>query len=279
MRTCLSSVLAALLLLLFASNLLAEEGDSEGCTDAPQFSRMKGYIIQNCESNEFSFYEFPMADDDITVQRVEGKFWMLEYYVKPEAKPNSYLAIVRNYQNAITQAGGKVLYINDKDWFRLTGKIVRNGVETWVNVQTRDEGAGYWIYIIQKEEMKQEVTSSIMMDSLNATGRISLAITFETGKAAIKPESKPVIDQMIDLMKNNPDLKVEIQGHTDNVGQPDANKKLSQDRADAVKKALSDGGIAADRMTAAGYGDSKPVADNKTEEGKAQNRRVELVKK
>jgi outer membrane protein OmpA-like peptidoglycan-associated protein len=279
MKTVLSSVLAALMLTLFAANLFAEEGDSEGCTDTPQFSRMPGYIIQNCETNEFSFYEFPMADDDNTIQRVEGKYWMVDYYVKEGAKANSYLAIVRNYQNAITKAGGKVLYINDKDWFRLTGKIVKNGIETWVDVHTRDEGAGYWIYIIQKEEMKQDVTSSVMIDSLKATGHVTLAINFETGKSTVKQESQTILEHMIDLMINNPDLKVEIQGHTDNVGKPADNMKLSQDRADALKQVLIDGGVAADRMTAIGYGDTKPVADNKTEEGKALNRRVELVKK
>jgi OOP family OmpA-OmpF porin len=117
------------------------------------------------------------------------------------------------------------------------------------------------------------------MDSLNATGHIALAITFDTGKATIKDESMPIIEQMVELMQTSPDLKVEIQGHTDNVGTPEANMKLSQERADAVKKALVERGIAADRMSAVGYGDTKPVADNSTEEGRAQNRRVELVKK
>ncbi|MBM3324254.1 MAG: OmpA family protein, partial [Calditrichaeota bacterium] len=108
---------------------------------------------------------------------------------------------------------------------------------------------------------------------------IALAITFETGKATIKDESMPIIEQMAELMRTNADLKVEIQGHTDNVGSPEANKKLSEERASAVKKALVDRGIAAERMSTAGFGDTQPVADNSTEEGRAKNRRVELVKK
>jgi len=146
-------------------------------------------------------------------------------------------------------------------------------------VLPRDLGYGYTLYIVEQEVMKQEITSNIMMDSLNATGHIALAITFDTGKATIKGESMPIIDQMVDLMQTNADLIVEIQGHTDNVGKPEANKKLSEDRASAVKNALVERGIAADRMSTAGYGDTKPVADNNTEEGRAQNRRVELVKK
>ena len=89
----------------------------------------------------------------------------------------------------------------------------------------------------------------------------------------------PMLDQMLDLMQRNADLKVEIQGHTDNVGKPDANMRLSEERARAVMKALVDRGVAADRMTAKGYGDTQPVADNSTDEGRAKNRRVELVKK
>jgi len=83
---------------------------------------------------------------------------------------------------------------------------------------------------------------------------------------------------MIALMKENPELKVEIQGHTDNTGDPTGNQKLSESRAKAVKKALVNAQIDDSRMTAKGYGRNKPVADNSTEDGKAKNRRVELVK-
>jgi outer membrane protein OmpA-like peptidoglycan-associated protein len=148
-----------------------------------------------------------------------------------------------------------------------------------VYVLPGDFGYAYTIYIVEQEAMKQEITSNIMMDSLNATGHIALAITFDTGQATIKDESLPIIEQMVELMQTNPDLNVEIQGHTDNVGKPEANMKLSQERADAVKQALVDKGIAADRMSTAGFGDTRPVADNATEEGRAKNRRVELVKK
>jgi len=74
-------------------------------------------------------------------------------------------------------------------------------------------------------------------------------------------------------------LRLEIQGHTDNVGAPAANLKLSQDRAAAVKAYLVQGGVAAARLTTSGLGDTKPVADNRTDAGRAENRRVELVKK
>jgi len=80
-------------------------------------------------------------------------------------------------------------------------------------------------------------------------------------------------------LKQHPELKIEVQGHTDNVGKPDANLKLSQARADAVKQALTtEYGINPSQLTSKGYGDTKPATDNKTAEGRANNRRVELVK-
>lgn len=84
---------------------------------------------------------------------------------------------------------------------------------------------------------------------------------------------------MVKALKDAPDLVVEIQGHTDNTGDAAADQVLSEQRAAAVRKTLTDGGIDAKRLTAKGYGLTKPVADNSTEEGRAKNRRVELVKK
>jgi OmpA-OmpF porin, OOP family len=276
MKSLMVLVLTAILLCLSIPVFAA---DTEGCHDAPQFNRLLNYEIRSCDSSDFNSYNFPTGVPSDSFQRVEGKYWMVDYYVKDGGKANSPLATVRNFQKAIEKAGGKIVFLDDFDMMRVTGKITKGGAETWVYVSPRDLGSGYTIYVVQQGEMTQEITSNVMMDSLNANGHIALAINFDTGKATIKNESEPIIAQMVELMKGNPDLKVEIQGHTDNVGKADANKKLSQDRADAVKKALVDAGIATARMTAAGYGDTKPVADNATDAGKARNRRVELVKK
>ena len=118
-----------------------------------------------------------------------------------------------------------------------------------------------------------------MLDALNKNGFIALYINFDTNKATIKPESQPTIDQIALLMKNNPDLKVSIEGHTDNTGTAANNNILSQQRADSVKAAVAKQSINVSRMTTKGWGQDKPVADNRTEEGRAKNRRVEIVKK
>jgi outer membrane protein OmpA-like peptidoglycan-associated protein len=95
----------------------------------------------------------------------------------------------------------------------------------------------------------------------------------------VKPESTPTLRQIAAALKEHPELKVEIQGHTDNVGKADGNLKLSQARAYAVKAALTgEYGVGAEQLAAKGYGDTKPAADNKSAEGRANNCRVELVK-
>jgi len=130
-------------------------------------------------------------------------------------------------------------------------------------------------------EQKVEFTAMELASALNAAGSVALyGILFDTGKATIKPESAKALAPVGELLKSEAGLKLEIQGHTDNVGAPATNLKLSQDRAAAVKAYLVQTfGIAADRLTTSGFGDTKPVGSNTTDDGRAKNRRVELVKK
>lgn len=101
-------------------------------------------------------------------------------------------------------------------------------------------------------------------------------IEFETGKSVIKKQSFSILNQIAVTFIANPTYKVEIQGHTDNVGQAQMNKELSEKRAQAVRKYLIDAGVPATQLTAHGYGDERPIADNSTKAGRAKNRRVEF---
>lgn len=119
-----------------------------------------------------------------------------------------------------------------------------------------------------------------LYDRIATEGKIiTYAITFETGKAELKPQSYVEINRVAQLMKDNPSLRFEVQGHCDNTGSDKINDPLSQQRAEAIVAALVDQGIAADRLNAVGKGSHVPIADNNTDEGRAKNRRVEFIKK
>ena len=107
---------------------------------------------------------------------------------------------------------------------------------------------------------------------------ISHGIRFDVNKATIKPESMGEINAIVKILKDNASLKMEVGGYTDSDGNDAANQKLSQARADAVKIQLTSLGIDANRLTTKGYGETKPIGDNATLEGKANNRRVEFIK-
>ena len=117
--------------------------------------------------------------------------------------------------------------------------------------------------------------------ALNDSGRVTAeGILFDTNSDRIRPESEPVLKEIADMLSAHPDMRLTVEGHTDNIGQSTANLMLSQKRADAVKAyVVSKFAVDSDRLDAKGYGSSKPVADNSTDEGRQHNRRVELVKR
>lgn len=119
-----------------------------------------------------------------------------------------------------------------------------------------------------------------LYDALSASGRVAThGILFDTGSDNIRAESTPTLKEMVAMLTEHPDLSLTIEGHTDNVGDAQANLALSAKRADAVKAYLVGKGVSADRLATKGLGATKPASPNTTAEGRQQNRRVELVKK
>ena len=127
---------------------------------------------------------------------------------------------------------------------------------------------------------QQTTDMSAVEKAIAETGKfVTNNILFETGKATLKPESMAEIQKVADYMKKNPQARFEVQGHTDNQGSDAVNDPLSQQRAEAVVKALEGMGCDPFNMRAVGKGSHEPVADNKTDEGRAKNRRVEFIKR
>lgn len=138
-----------------------------------------------------------------------------------------------------------------------------------------DEQVGFYISNIRIAKGIADTRHQLVED-----GRFSTTgILFDVGSAEIKPESSGVLNMIGQILKDNPDMKVRVVGHTDASGQEPANQLLSEQRAASVKEFLSNSfGLDASRLESAGKGESEPVADNKTPEGKAQNRRVEFIR-
>jgi OOP family OmpA-OmpF porin len=253
--------------------------------DTPYFSGMPSYKIVDASDQEFSDYRFYNGKNCTTI---EGKKFFRAYTLKEGVKQSSELQISRNYSNSVKSMGGTIVFdgqcsgadcAENCGGRMMVGKVTKAGNELWIEVAPFNDGNDYYLTLVVKEAMKQDVTGSNILEALNREGHVALYINFDTGKSTIKPESTPIINQIVEMLKANPSLKIGVEGHTDNVGNPKSNKTLSDERAKSVVAAIVSHGIDAKRLSAAGYGQDKPIADNKTEEGRAKNRRVELVKK
>lgn len=139
-------------------------------------------------------------------------------------------------------------------------------------------GIGYYMDK-QEEELKKELQGSgvqIQRDGNNLTLNMPGGITFDTGKTNIKTNFNPVLNDIANVLVKYPDTHIDVQGHTDNVGNDADNLRLSELRAQSVVSALAQRGVPASRMKATGFGESMPIASNNTPQGREANRRVEI---
>lgn len=256
--------------------------DAKGCKDPAMFpTRIPNYMIGSCKSgNDTQALRWPGGQHQATGLRTE-----VVYKVAKPADGASPKYIASNYAQAIQKIGGKLLEDPARTTLgdRVTARVNVDGKDVWVHL-TSDapvvggNWASYKLIVVQEDAAAQVITAQKMLDEMTKAGFITLYITFDTAKWDIKPESRGTVDQIVALLKGNPNLKVSIEGHTDNAGTPAANKTLSENRAKSVMDAVVAGGIPAARVKSAGFGQERPIADNRTEDGRAKNRRVELVK-
>ena len=271
-------VLLAISIGLFVAMPCAAQGkDATNCKDHPLLTRLPDYWIQSCTLKQFDAYGF-MVGKGKPVQ-VEGQYTNIRY--QPPAglttKPST-LQVLRNVENAVKQVGGTVVATDSS---KETLRLAKDGKELWIEAWA-DWTGQYILTIVEKAAMVQELVASAdaFAEGLKTTGHIAVeGIYFETGKSELKPESAAAITEVAKLLKGDTSLKLYVVGHTDNAGALEGNMKLSQDRAQSVVRALAKThGIEPARIKAYGDGPYAPVASNDAEEGRAKNRRVELVK-
>jgi outer membrane protein OmpA-like peptidoglycan-associated protein len=256
---------------LFAQD--EDRQDAEGCKDFPLISRFPGSKINGCDHKEFDSYSMPVArdKDNYAVEKAfEGEYWTWDMGTREGL---SQLQIYRNFFDAMKSSGWIFDYQDSPGRFTAH----KGGYQ----VDLQSSGTYYYLTVVKPGKMNQEVTADAtsMGAEIDKSGHVAVyGINFETGKAAILPESEPVLAEVQKLLESRPDLKLRIEGHTDNTGSQGVNQTLSEKRAAAVAGWLIAHGIDGGRLTSKGFADTKPVADNNTEDGRAKNRRVELVK-
>jgi outer membrane protein OmpA-like peptidoglycan-associated protein len=282
--------------------LVAQTADVRGSQDHPVLTRYPGSVIQAYSQQEFDQYPLALGVENnkpAKVETIEGRVTKIRY-VNPKGR--SAFEIYKNYEQALSGAGFKTLWTcaaqacgYTAHWHALNGLTVSGSVadirylaargkvnDQIVTITSAVGGTHTTIHIVEAKEMDAGlVTASAaeLAEGLERDGHISVyAIYFDTGSAALKPESKPALDEIAKLMQSRDSLRLMIVGHTDSTGSMQANMKLSADRAASVVRALTGTyGIAASRLSSHGVGTLAPVATNKTEAGKAKNRRVDLV--
>jgi OmpA-OmpF porin, OOP family len=246
-------------------------------------------------------------------EQLEGKVVKTLYQAPAGVSP---LAVSRSYQDALKQNGFEILYScspkqcneegraavtlgysgtylsqlggrspDDAGTYLFTARHPKNNVYVVVvafNIWNDPSKVFYTVNVVEVKPMQTEmvvVKAEALANDITKLGHASIyGIYFDTGKSVIKPESKPVVDEIAKLLNSQATLKLHVVGHTDNVGTLASNMTLSKQRAEAVVNALvNEHRIAAARMIANGVGPLAPVASNAAEEGRAKNRRVELV--
>jgi outer membrane protein OmpA-like peptidoglycan-associated protein len=270
---------------LFCFPALAQEEekkDAEGCKDSPLVSRMPGSFISSCDEKEYDEAKIRVKKEE-DEKSFEGAVTRINYDNK---KGQSALQIIRNYENALKRVGFQTLF--QDEWNNGTTRVLtmqktgKGGATINVEATTYGDGSSVsQLVIVRPKEMEQEIAAdaSALLEELKKSGHVAVyGINFETGKSAITDDSAKQLGEVAKLLKDNADLKLRVEGHTDNVGKSKENLELSKKRAAAVKDWLTKNGVEAGRLTTDGFGDKKPVADNSSEEGRAKNRRVELVK-
>lgn len=305
-----TKIFAAAAVTLSAGGALAAGADVSGSADYPDIGRFDGAWITKYEAKDFDEYWLatgPVKDREHGEgTSYEGRVVRIGYSLS--AGP-SVLEVARNYENRLTENGYEIIYkCRDKECggynFRYFGTEVlpapamsvdlgdfryiaaaKKGdptVHVGILVSINNGAVQNQVMVVETGEMENRmVDAKEMAESISGTGKIAIyGILFDYDKADIRPESRPALDQIAELMNDNPELKILVVGHTDNQGDMAYNLDLSMRRAGAIVAELSGTyGISSDRLTPAGAGFMSPVASNRTEAGRAENRRVELVER
>ncbi|SJZ96841.1 OmpA family protein [Novilysobacter spongiicola] len=270
----------------------------------PYFSIPEGHREDPLNTVRLDFAQVAFWTGD-RYETIEGRVYATGIRRERDSgKQFSSLQVARDLEQAIKSAGGVEIFqgeepkqereakaiqslmrqydLESKCWAHDPAQVFvirREDREIWIRVCQSRRVAGF--IVGETQALVPTVTllpAGELKQQLDADGKVALQVNFATDRAEILPESQPQIEQVLALLQAHPDLKLSINGHTDDSGDAAHNQQLSEARAASVAAALTAEGIDPSRLQTQGFGQSEPVADNATEAGKAKNRRVELVR-
>ena len=281
--------------------------------ELPFFSAPEGYIFTNpyesSGSGRITDYDKEYILNHGHFFTVEGKSYKADIKINKDQFPDktfSALELSKSFDATIASLGGVKINNGEKiaegekdrikqedpnaynkgyqhssnNWEDIHSYVIRTTDQTiYIQYNIGSDTAYLTVLELKSFENKMKVTpASEIKQQIDATGKAVLHINFDTDQATLKVDGSSAVQEISNVLHNDPTLKLAIHGFTDNTGNAEHNLKLSQARAETVKNEIIKSGIEAQRLVAKGFGQEQPIADNSNDAGKAKNRRVELVK-
>ncbi len=238
----------------------------------PLIPTLENFVITQANYRRLDKHAFSLGNRSVSV---EGRLWELRYEYRGSAGGivRRY-ALLHGYRDLLKRHGVKIM---EEDVTHIVFHSDAADKKIWGEFGCSDVAARLTLMEEQPGATETILDANALKKILDASGHVALkGVYFDTAKATLKPESVAALKAAAALLRRYPDLELAVEGHTDNVGSAAENERLSQKRAEAVKESLIKMGIGADRLKAKGYGETRPVASNDDETGRAKNRRVEL---
>ena len=281
--------------------------ESSAVLPPPPFFKLPEGLDSNFDEKDkvvnFDRQYFIAGDKEVAI---EGKIYRERFNLTSGPRTYTDIEFRRNYENAIQALGGKKINTSQytyalmdaaggRDALEKTNYsaglnpdyphdiylIRQGGKEWWIDISTGSFPLHGFVVVLEREGMKQSVAlldAAAMKQAIDKDGRVALYINFDVDKATLRPDAQPTVAEIHKLLDGDPGLKLSIEGHTDNTGSATHNQALSTARARSVLGALVGLGVDPARLQSKGFGQDKPLTDNANEDGRAKNRRVELVK-
>ncbi len=250
------------------------QSDEPDCRDHPLIGRMPNTYITLCSTGEDAV-EMQMSASVSDMKSGKRFYARYSFAAVNQSKPPTFGQIVANLEANIIKNGGKKIFSSDS-LGSATLLIPGKPKDTWISINDLADG-NYELVTVEVNSVKK-VTPLSMLDDLSVKGKSILYMKFEDKKPQISSESTGMIDIIVDLLQTESELMVSIEAHSNDFAQAAANQQLSDERALTVYEAIVAKGVDKNRMKYKGWGGTKPVTDNKSEEGKSKNNRIEIIK-